>query len=88
MDELDMQMEQYREAQDMILEMRNARRRKHRLAYDCQHLKVHGDRASCELGKPLTTAKDRSLAMDTLLRGYTPKVCLWCKDFVGDMEPE
>jgi len=75
---------EWMEAQDMLQEMRKARRRVSRISYDCMKLRVRGDRTYCELGKRLTTAKDGSLALEAAFKGYTPKICFTCPDFDGE----
>jgi len=81
-------LDDWHEAQDMLVEMRAGRRRMTRIAYDCLHLKCEGKRARCSKGRALTTAKDGSIAMESVVRGYTPKVCLKCPDYNGEESPE
>jgi len=52
-----------------------------RLTFDCLNLKHKGDRAYCSLGKRLTMCNDGTIALVTVLRGYTSGTCKECLDF-------
>ena len=65
------------------LEGIRANKRKYygRLAFDCFHCKVSGDKAFCEAAHAIGTAKDGSALVTSVLQGRTSSFCKTCQDF-------
>lgn len=74
----------YRESTQESLEFIRNKRRKGsgRVSYDCFNLKSKRDRAYCSIGYSLNNnSMDGSLALVSILKGWTPSICRECKHF-------
>jgi len=69
-----------------IEKLRDSRRERSRIAYDCFNLRERKDRAYCVKGYCLGT-EDGSYDLLSILRGVTPSICKKCPDF-DDVEVE
>lgn len=52
-----------------------------RLTFDCLNLKCQGDRAVCSAGHNLGLARDGSLPLLRVLKGYTAAICRECTEY-------
>ena len=62
----------------------NKRKYYGRLAFDCYRCKAKGDKAVCEAGHPIGTAKDGSSPLVSVLMGWTSSDCKVCPDYNGE----
>uniref|UniRef100_A0A6M3KAX9 Uncharacterized protein n=1 Tax=viral metagenome TaxID=1070528 RepID=A0A6M3KAX9_9ZZZZ len=74
------------EDRDALTKLETERNKKQgRLTFNCMNLKCQGDRAFCSKGHILGQAKDKGLALISVLRGITSGACKDCKEYVEEV---
>ena len=57
------------------------------IAFDCFNCHYRNGRAVCVRARRLYTSADGSLALRSVLRGFTPSVCRSCAEFETEADP-
>lgn len=62
-------------------QLREKRRSKGRITFDCFNAMVRGDRVYCKLGHVLSAKRDGGLTLVEVLRGRSSPTCRKCSDY-------